>query len=67
MCNGHDMCMWRRVCWIVVEDSEIMDVGRCALPTYEILDYIDWVCLLHYLIGAAMSGQELVGAAVKST
>ena len=34
-------CQWRGICWIVVEGSEVMDVGRCALPTDEILDYID--------------------------
>ena len=28
---------WRGVCWIVVEGSEVMAVGRCALPTDEIL------------------------------
>ena len=34
-------CQRRGICWIVVEGSEVMDVGRCALPTDEILDYID--------------------------
>ena len=31
-------CQWRGICWIVVEGSEVMDVGRCALPTDEILE-----------------------------